>query len=43
MTIKVLNRKNFFNSDVIKLVYWNEPNFGDILSPYMVEKLSGKK
>lgn len=25
----------------IKLVYWNEPNLGDLLSPYIVSKLSG--
>lgn len=24
----------------IKLVYWNKPNFGDILSPYIIHKLS---
>jgi len=27
----------------INIVYWNVPNFGDILSPYIVEELSGKK
>lgn len=27
----------------IKLVYWNKPNFGDMLSPYIIGKLSGKK
>lgn len=27
----------------IKLVYWNEPNFGDMLSPYIISKLSGEK
>lgn len=27
----------------IKLVYWNKPNFGDMLSPYVVGQLSGKK
>lgn len=32
-----------FTSNKIKLVYWNEPNFGDILSPYIIGKLSGKK
>lgn len=26
----------------IKLVFWNEPNFGDMLSPYIIGKLSGK-
>lgn len=25
----------------IKLVYWNEPNFGDLLSPYIIKKLTG--
>lgn len=25
----------------IKLVYWNEPNFGDILSPYIISQLTG--
>lgn len=30
-------------SNKIKLVYWNEPNFGDMLSPYIISKLSGKK
>lgn len=32
-----------FKSGKIKLVYWNEPNFGDMLSPYIVGKLSGQK
>lgn len=27
----------------IKLVYWNEPNFGDILSPYIIHRLSGSE
>ena len=27
----------------IKLIYWNAPNFGDLLSPYIVEKLSSAK
>lgn len=27
----------------INLVYWNQPNFGDLLSPYIVSKLSGEK
>ena len=27
----------------IKLVYWNFPNFGDQLSPFLVEKLTGKE
>lgn len=35
--------KEIFTSKKIKLVYWNEPNFGDMLSPYIVERLSGKK
>lgn len=35
--------EEIFTSKKIKLVYWNEPNFGDMLSPYIVEKLSGKK
>lgn len=35
--------KNLFKSKTIKLVYWNEPNFGDMLSPYIIGKLSGKK
>lgn len=30
-------------SKTIKLVYWQEPNFGDMLSPYIIGKLSGKK
>lgn len=30
-------------SNKIKLVYWNKPNFGDILSPYIISKLSGKE
>lgn len=34
---------NLFKSDKIKLVYWNAPNFGDMLSPYIIGKLSGKK
>ncbi len=34
-------RKDF--GKTIKLVYWNEPNFGDMLSPYIVGRLSGKK
>lgn len=42
MATKVLDKK-IFNSDTIKLVYWNKPNFGDILSPYIIGKLSGKK
>lgn len=25
----------------INLVYWNKPNFGDQLSPYIINKLSG--
>lgn len=32
-----------FNSRKIKLVYWNAPNFGDMLSPYLVSKLSGEQ
>ena len=35
--------KEIFTSKKIKLVYWNKPNFGDMLSPYIVEKLSEKK
>lgn len=27
----------------IKLVFWNEPNFGDMLSPYIIGRLSGKE
>lgn len=27
----------------IRLVYWNEPNFGDMLSPFIISKLSGKE
>jgi len=27
----------------IKLTFWNKPNFGDVLSPYLINKLSGKK
>lgn len=27
----------------IKLIYWNAPNFGDLLSPYIIEKLSSSK
>jgi len=27
----------------INLIYWNEQNFGDALSPYIVEELSGRK
>ena len=42
MATKVLDKK-IFNSDTIKLVYWNKPNFGDILSPYIIGKLSGEK
>lgn len=26
----------------IRLSYWNEPNFGDALSPYLIKKLTGK-
>lgn len=33
----------FFKEDKISLVYWNVPNFGDILSPFIVERLSGKE
>lgn len=29
--------------DIIKLVYWDAPNLGDLLSPYIVHKLSGKE
>ncbi|MEF2621744.1 MAG: polysaccharide pyruvyl transferase family protein [Xylanibacter rarus] len=35
--------KDKFKSGRIKLVYWNEPNFGDMLSPYIVGKLSGQE
>lgn len=35
--------EEIFTSEKIKLVYWNKPNFGDMLSPYIVEKLSRKK
>lgn len=31
-----------FTSKKIRLVYWNKPNFGDLLSPYIIGKLSGK-
>lgn len=31
-----------FTSNKIKLVYWNKPNFGDMLSPYVISELSGK-
>lgn len=27
----------------IKLVYWDEPNFGDVLSPYIIGRLSKEK
>ena len=27
----------------IKLTFWNKPNFGDVLSPYLINKLSGEK
>lgn len=30
-------------SNKIRLVYWNKPNFGDILSPYIISKLSKKE
>lgn len=30
-------------SDIIKLVYWDAPNLGDLLSPYIVHKLSKKR
>ena len=32
-------------TDKIKLVYWfwKEPNFGDILSPFIISSLSGKR
>lgn len=30
----------FFKKDTISLVYWNVPNFGDILSPFIVQRLS---
>lgn len=43
MTTTKLNKKLLFHSDTIKLVYWNEPNFGDILSPYIVSSLTGKR
>lgn len=29
------------NTKKIKLVYWNKPNFGDILSPYIINHLTG--
>lgn len=32
-----------FKSGKIKLVYWNEPNFGDMLSPFIIGKLSGQE
>lgn len=32
-----------FTSKKIRLVYWNKPNFGDILSPYIISKLSKKE
>ena len=35
------NDKDF--KGAIKLVYWSEPNFGDMLSPYIIGRLSGKK
>lgn len=25
----------------INLIYWNEPNFGDAVSPLLIEELSG--
>jgi len=32
------------NNGIIPLTYWTvTPNFGDLLSPYLIEKLSGKK
>ncbi len=27
----------------IKLVYWQEPNFGDALSPWIIERISGRQ
>lgn len=38
-----MKKKKFFHSDTIKLVYWNEPNFGDMLSPYIISSFTGKK
>lgn len=43
MGTKKMNKKDFFHSDTIKLVYWNKPNFGDILSPYIISSFTGKK
>lgn len=38
-----IDQKRLFRSDVIKLIYWDYPNFGDALSPFIVGNLSGKK
>lgn len=40
-----LNKKNmlFKTNRSIPLVYWNVANFGDILSPYIVSRLSGQQ
>lgn len=34
--------KKIYNKS-IPLVYWNEPNFGDILSPYILSRLSDRE
>ncbi len=36
-------KQNSTRSKAIKLVYWNEPNFGDMLSPYVIGRLSGRE
>lgn len=44
MIVVKYEKKQIFTSGKIKLVYWNYyQNFGDLLAPYIVSKLSGKK
>lgn len=38
-----MNRVLKIDTERINLVYWNVPNFGDFLGPYIVSKLSDKK
>lgn len=33
---------NEFNRNIIHLMYWTETNLGDLLSPYIIGRLSGK-
>lgn len=33
----------YFSGDTIPLEYWDVPNFGDMLSPFIIEHFSGKK